>query len=447
MKKLLSLALVLVMVLSMAPAFALQPLLPATTISIADFAPRKANELEGIAPEYQQPLGFVLQPTEVWFDHGKTALMVLEDVCKTNNLTLELHTQYNYVSKINGFGEMDAGEASGWMFKINGYMSQTAISETILEAGDVVEILYSCDYGVDLGADFANNSKLLAGLELVDCQITTEFNPETTEYDLALLANKIQITATQENTNSKVRYFLNDREFKYKQEIWVEQDDVITIRCYNSAFGTQDYTEYTFTVVEAAENTDPQPSPPMRLPEFTDVLDSHWAYDYIARLADNGVIQGITEARFAPEDNVTRAQFATFLYRLQGAVILADPDSKFSDVNPDDWFADAILWAAANGIVTGHSDGTFRPNASITRQDMAVLAYRYISSVSSFLVLPDPLPAFPDDNRIADYAKEAVGYLYSQKFISGRNDGSFDPTATLTRAEAAKIIYFCMARG
>lgn len=174
---------------------------------------------------------------------------------------------------------------------------------------------------------------------------------------------------------------------------------------------------------------------------FFDVKRSDWFYDAVHALVDDGIINGITYNKFAPNDNITRAQFAQILALASGAD-LSSYTCTFEDVKEGDWFYPAIAWANNVGVVNGISETTFAPNALITRQDMALMLSRYIANVSkatykeSVMVVP-----FADDAAIAEYAKDAVMQMKKYNIIGGKLNNRFAPRENATRAEAAKMVY------
>ena len=176
----------------------------------------------------------------------------------------------------------------------------------------------------------------------------------------------------------------------------------------------------------------------MRIMSFTDV--SGWYTDYVSYLAARGIIGGTGDGKFSPDANITRAQFVTILARISGDDLTGYTSSPFSDVATTDWYFAAVQWAYKNGIAAG-SDGKFNPNATITRQDIAVMLARYADKVASY-TLPKTNSAvtFTDSAKISSYASDAVTAMQQAGFISGNSDGSFAPTASATRAQAAKMI-------
>ena len=172
---------------------------------------------------------------------------------------------------------------------------------------------------------------------------------------------------------------------------------------------------------------------------FTDVAESRWSYPYIREMYEAGVIDGMTPTTFEPAGNVTRAQFVKMLALLQSADVSAYASGPFTDVPGDAWYARYVNWAAANAIVNGTSETTFDPNAAISRQDMAVMLYRYAQQYG--IALPEQTAApFTDEGSVAAYALPAVQALHRAGVINGMPDGSFRPYDTATREQACAVL-------
>ena len=174
---------------------------------------------------------------------------------------------------------------------------------------------------------------------------------------------------------------------------------------------------------------------------FTDVPEGRWSYPYIKELYEAGVVSGTTATTFEPTGSVTRAQFVTMLAGLAGVDVTPYTDGKFTDVPSGAWYAPYVNWAAANNIVSGTSATTFDPNATISRQDMAVMLYNYTQQYGVQLG-QTAVTAFTDESSIAAYALPAVQALHSAGVFSGMPDGSFRPYATATREQACTVL--CM---
>ncbi len=175
---------------------------------------------------------------------------------------------------------------------------------------------------------------------------------------------------------------------------------------------------------------------PSKTSAFTDMNNAKWAEEAVYALYEKGIVSGRTANTFAPNDNITRAEFAKLLVALKGAQN-SNLSVIFTDVNPSDWFFGYVNSAYDLDITKGYEDGTFRPYDNITREDMAVMIYRYLGEGST----ASDLSVFSDSAYISDYAKKAVSYLYENNIISGMGDGTFSPKSNATRAQAAQMIY------
>lgn len=175
--------------------------------------------------------------------------------------------------------------------------------------------------------------------------------------------------------------------------------------------------------------------------DFTDVSADFWARAKIDEVVKEGWFNGTTSTTFAPNEYMTRGQFVAVLARFDG-VKLTDSNTKFSDVPSTKYYAPAVKWAEANGIVTGYSDGTFRPNAPITRQQIAAFVQRYFQSYKG-ANLKKALPEraqFTDYNDAAAYGKNAMDYCRVYGLIYGYSDGTYRPLNNVTRAQVAAIL-------
>lgn len=168
---------------------------------------------------------------------------------------------------------------------------------------------------------------------------------------------------------------------------------------------------------------------------FDDVPDSHWAFVAVKALTDKGVFQGVdAQGRtFAPELPVTRASVAAMLYRLAGEPS-AEGGQSFADVAADSWCAPAVAWAAQAGIVTGY-DGRFDPDGYVTREQLAVMLYRYARAQGG-----GTLASFADGDQVSNWAENAVYWAASQGILTGKPDSRIDPQGVASRAEVAVML-------
>ena len=174
--------------------------------------------------------------------------------------------------------------------------------------------------------------------------------------------------------------------------------------------------------------------------KFTDVTEEDWFHDVVLELAASGVVNGMTETTFEPQGTLTRAEFATMLYRVSYAPVVTG-ESTYSDVKTGDWYYNAVVWATEAGVVNGMGDGTFAPNDNITRQEMATMLYRLAKAEK---VEEDKLASFPDAESVADWAKDAMNWAVATGLINGVKaaDGTvtLDAQSGATRAQIATLL-------
>lgn len=179
---------------------------------------------------------------------------------------------------------------------------------------------------------------------------------------------------------------------------------------------------------------------------FVDV-EKHWSKEFVNILASKLIIEGKTKDAFAPNDQITRAEFATLLVKALG--LPAGGKADFTDVPSSAWYAGYVGAAVEAGIVSGYTDNTFKPNANISRQDMAVMISNALAAAGKaekVTAVDSKLAKFADSAQIASYAKESVAKAVQAGIITGRSADSFAPKANATRAEGATMIRHMLVR-
>ncbi len=173
---------------------------------------------------------------------------------------------------------------------------------------------------------------------------------------------------------------------------------------------------------------------------FTDVKEGAWYYSSVKYVYENGIMQGTGASLFEPELTLSRAMGAAVLHRVDGEPEFNNSLMiLFEDVQYDTWYTDAVLWAYDNSIMVGRSNTVFAPNDDITRAEFAAIIARYAEYVD--LTLPSKAKGnITDEADIPDFAKDAVKKLYEAEIIYGKNGNIFDPLAKITRAEVAAMI-------
>lgn len=171
---------------------------------------------------------------------------------------------------------------------------------------------------------------------------------------------------------------------------------------------------------------------------FADVDELDWFYDAVVYVYNEGMMDGISATQFAPNSNLTRGMIVTMLYRLEGEPRVTG-SSGFDDVASGAWYADAVTWAAENGIVNGVSDAEFAPNDNITREQLAAILYRYAEYNDYDVSGRDDLSEFTDRSSISSYALDAMRWAVDEGLITGITNTTIEPQGTATRAQAATM--------
>lgn len=173
---------------------------------------------------------------------------------------------------------------------------------------------------------------------------------------------------------------------------------------------------------------------------FTDVPDTHWAYDPIRIMAARFIVRGISDDEYAPDREITRAEFTALVTRSLGLDADSGP-TPFNDVDPNSWYAQAVAAALEAGIVTGLSGTQFSPDLTITREEMAVILVRAYTYKQGSAEIDAQQSDFVDRDEISSWALNAVDFAYETGLVNGRGNQMFVPQGKLTRAEAAQALY------
>ncbi|MEA4986546.1 MAG: S-layer homology domain-containing protein, partial [Anaerovorax sp.] len=173
--------------------------------------------------------------------------------------------------------------------------------------------------------------------------------------------------------------------------------------------------------------------------KFTDITN-HWAKDSIEFVAARGLLKGTGDNKFSPNTSMTRGMFVTALGRLAEIDPAKYTKSSFTDVKADAYYMPYVEWASKNGIVNGIGDGKFAPEQSITREQMAVIMANYAKAIGFELSKVHAENIFADSAKISSYAKDAVKAMQMAGVLAGKNGNKFDPQGTATRAEVSAVL-------
>ncbi len=198
----------------------------------------------------------------------------------------------------------------------------------------------------------------------------------------------------------------------------------------------EDVDNATALLIEAMNNLQAVTKMP-----YEDVIESSWYYDAVYYNYVNRFMTGLNAKQFGADQQLARAQFALILYRMNGEPE-TDGKSTFADVADGSWYTDAVIWASSTGVVKGYDDtGLFGPGDNITREQMAVMMYRYAQYKEYDMDKTAKLDGFKDADKVNDFAKKAMEWAVGNGIISGKDNGTvLDPQGNATRAECATII-------
>ncbi|MCD7947678.1 MAG: DUF4430 domain-containing protein [Oscillospiraceae bacterium] len=367
------------------------------TVSFEDYGVRLDDA------DYKTPLGVILSPTQVPYQDGDNiavvTLRLLDalDIGYSNTGTLEnafyLAAIKNFKlsdgTQIDSFGEFDSGAGSGWMITHNNWYVNSSTADFTVEDGDTIRWQNTCQIGADIGCDWANGSAEITGLRFYqnDGALSRAFDEGATEYTYTVPASvtEIRLEAMQENYWATLTYTSNGQTYKPKAAIPVEDGTVITLDCA--------YAEYA---------GDP--------PTDTDSVK------ITVRLAD---------AADSASASVTREQFVALLMR--------------EVLGADVYTADGAMgWAKSLGI----SDGT-NPGASITREQLVVMLYRYAGQAGMDVSKRADLDtAYTDAGDVSDWAAEAMAWAVAAGIVNTTD--ALRPQSHVMLIEAKMMLKDCV---
>ena len=182
----------------------------------------------------------------------------------------------------------------------------------------------------------------------------------------------------------------------------------------------------------------PEEKPDESTTPFTDVAENAWYADAVQYVYEKGIMNGTSATSFSPNDTTTRGMIVTMLHRLEDTPSAVS--SGFTDVAAGAWYADAVAWAAANGVVNGISDSSFAPETAITREQLATILYRYAQLKGYDVSVSGDLSGYADASQISEYAITAMQWANENGLITGNTATTLNPQGNATRAEVATIL-------
>ena len=263
------------------------------------------------------------------------------------------------------------------------------------------------------------------------------------------------LTATSPDTNSRIEASISDGIFQGPVSVAKQQDGTTDVNGVDLSIsgGTyenniSDYLDgnlvWNPVTGEVGTPSTPGGGTPSEPEEptwpFTDVTEGDdWFYDAVAYVYENGIMAGTGETIFDPYMELDRAMAAQLFYNLEGKPTVTG-DSAFTDVTSGHWAVDAITWAAQNDIVAGIGGGLYDPDNNVTREQFAVMLYKYARFKGYDLTATGDLTQFPDAGSISSWAETALSWANGNGLINGHENGTIDPKGSTIRAQAASIM-------
>lgn len=359
-------------------------------------------------------------------DSGATVLDVFEKALSEANLSWK-NDNGNYISKINGLAEFDNGSLSGWMYLLNGTRVGFGIAEQTLKNGDIIIFHYTDDYTQEQDSEKLTSSSS-GGSSVPSYTVKFETNGGNT------------ISSQSISKNGTVAKPAEPVKEGYTFAGWYI-DKKLTKEYEFSAKVTSGFTLYAKWI----EGTKEPANDDEKLTAFADVEKGSWYEEAVAYAVEHNLFKGISETEFEPEGDMTRAMLVTVLYRLEN-LEKTEKTNIFIDVADGEWYADAVVWAAENGIVKGVIETEFAPNDSITREQMAAVLYRYAQYKQQYISMGEDtnILFLKDFAEISEYAISAVQWARGSGLIMGETDSTINPKNNATRAQVAAILMrFC----
>lgn len=218
----------------------------------------------------------------------------------------------------------------------------------------------------------------------------------------------------------------------YEKIIVIPHGEQVTVSKANGLWAHVEYMGYSgYCSMEYLGKVQQMP--------YTDVVKGSWYYEYVQGMYNKGWMTGLNETTFGPEVVLSRAQFAVILHRMND-----EPAVSYTGVYPDvvngTWYTDAVLWARSAGTILGYENGYFGPADYITREQMALIMYRYAQYKGYSVSGKSDLSSYSDSAKVSSFAKEAMQWAVGQGIITGKDGKYLDPQGNANRAESATII-------
>ena len=276
---------------------------------------------------------------------------------------------------------------------------------------------------------------------------TTPTTPETPSYrvDLSKVENaSVKLSETDAKVGDKVTITVTPDEGYKADSVSVTTGTGTTVLVADNGDGTYTFTMpegvVTVTVeVKAETPEEPDHSEVCKADDYKDVDLDAWYHNAVCYVLDKGYMSGFNASEFGPEKTVTRAMVAQIFYNMESTPAVTS-GKEFPDVAYGQWYYNAITWAAANGVVSGYGDGSYQPDKSVTREELAQMFFNYAKSKGLTGDEAADLSKFMDEHEISDWAETALSWGVGAGLMSGKGGNCIDANGQGIRAEIAQMI-------
>lgn len=264
---------------------------------------------------------------------------------------------------------------------------------------------------------------------------TTPSEPESPTLEIAETAHGAVVVSTAQPDYGEVVTIVPQPESGYVVEaVTVTDADGEALAVAALEDGSYQFTQprgtVTINVTFAKKPVEPLP--------FVDVAAEDWYGDAVAAVYTQGLMMGTAEDTFAPELAATRGMVVSILHRLAGSPTVSA--EVFEDVTADDWYGQAVAWAASEGIASGTSAETFSPNAAVTREQLAALLCNFAAQQGMDTTARSDLSSFDDAETVSDWAQDAVSWAHAEGLLAGTSATTLSPQGEATRAQLAAML-------
>jgi len=286
--------------------------------------------------------------------------------------------------------------------------------------------------------DQAQGSNVEMILDKVDTQkLTTEQKSVVGDdivYDISIISNGKSVSSFGgQEISISLPYTLKEGQNKDKVCIWYMNDkgELEKIQCkYDKETGLATFAtnHLSYYIVGYDKSV-----------SFIDVNENDWFYESVMYVVQKGLFAGTSETVFSPNTSMTRAMLVTVLHRLD-TTPASTALNKFVDIKDSDWYLQAVKWSTEKDIVKGITETEFKPNNNVTREQLAVMLYRYANIKGLNIEIKGNIETFVDKQNVSIWAVDALKWSVGNKLITGKENSTLDPQGNATRAEVATIL-------